>query len=242
MINVYKVFKQYGTLNVLNGINFKIDKGEIVGLLGVNGAGKTTMMRILTSYLPATSGDVKISDYYVGRDDIDIKRCIGYLPENPPLYYSMRVKEYLKFAAEMKDVKKDQVSMKVELAIEKCLIGDVVNKQIGLLSKGFKQRVGLAQAIINDPKVLILDEPTSDLDPLQVNQVHRLLNDLKKDHTIILSTHILSEVERVAKRVLVLKDGGIALDDMVSNILEHYKTLEEMFFCIHQEKPLYAKD
>ena len=246
MITVENVNKSFGTQQVLKNINFSIVQGEIVGFLGMNGAGKTTMMRILTSYLPPTSGKVSVAGFDVDRQHMQVRQNLGYLSENPPLYYSMSVRDYLLFAAKLKDVPRKSLKYQVDYALDRCLLRDVAKKPIRILSKGFKQRVGLAQAILNDPKVLILDEPTSGLDPIQINQVRTLLNDLKQDHTVIISTHILSEIETLAQRVLVLKDGSIALDRFMSEILTKYQSLEHMFLDVHSanqgQKPYWQKN
>ncbi|MFT5169500.1 MAG: ABC-2 type transport system ATP-binding protein [Candidatus Omnitrophota bacterium] len=233
MIKVNNISKQFGQLQVLKNINFSINKGEIVGFLGVNGAGKTTMMRILTSYLPASSGDVSIAGYDVRTQHRQVRENIGYLPENPPLYFTMRVGEYLKFAARLKNVPGKTFKQTVDKAISQCQLQNVRERPIGVLSKGFKQRVGIAQAILNNPKVLILDEPTTGLDPLQVNHVQKLLNELKEEHTVILSTHVLSEIEQIAQRIIILKDGQVALDKTTEELLKEDLTLKQTFTRVH---------
>jgi len=227
MITVKNVNKQFGTYEVLKDINFSIGEDEIVGFLGINGAGKTTMLRILTSYLSPSEGEVSINGFDVKDKHLEVRRSIGYLPENPPLYYSMRVNDYLKFAACLKDVASKDINYQVDKAISQCYLGDVKDKLIGVLSKGFRQRVGLAQAILNDPKVLILDEPTSGLDPIQVKQVHDLFNELKRGRTVILSTHALAEIEKIAQRILILKDKTIVLDQSIDEIKANDQSLEE---------------
>ena len=233
MISVKNISKKYGQIEVLKDINFDIHKGEIVGFLGVNGAGKTTLMRILTSFLPATEGEATVAGFDVHKDHKKVRANIGYLPENPPLYQDMDVLKYLKFAARLKNLSGKNLRERVEYVIERCQLNNVVDRRIHVLSKGFKQRVGLAQAILNDPKVLILDEPTTGLDPIQVEQVRGLLNELKEDHTVILSTHVLSEIERVAHRVLILKDGVIAVDRQLIDLLNVSESLEETFIKLH---------
>lgn len=233
MIEVKNISKRFGEFDALKDVTFNIQKGEIVGFLGVNGAGKTTLMRILTSFLPATAGSASIAGFDVKAQHLQVRQNIGYLPENPPLYYSMDVTQYLDFAGRMKNLKGAQLKSQVERAVERCQLTDVTHRRIGVLSKGFKQRVGLAQAILNEPQVLILDEPTSGLDPIQVGQVRRLLDDLKKDHTVLLSTHRLAEIEKIAHRVLILKDGTIALDRQVIDLLEVKQTLEQVFLELH---------
>jgi ABC-2 type transport system ATP-binding protein len=240
MISTRNVTKYFNGFQALKDVSFEINKGEIVGFLGQNGAGKTTLMRILTSYLPATSGEVEIGGYDVVRNSLDVRRKIGYLPETPPLYFNMTVKDYLGFAAQMKDVPGKQQQNKIDRVLEECNIGDVKNKTIGNLSKGYRQRVGIAQAIINEPEVLILDEPTSGLDPVQNLQVRKLIKSLRHERTVILSTHILSEIEQIAQRVLIIKSGQIIIDESLDQLLKSQKgvqcaesTLEDYFIKLH---------
>lgn len=234
MIKVQNVSKNFGSFAALKNVSFEIGRGEIVGFLGVNGAGKTTLMRILTTYLSPSSGKVSIRNLDVGEHSLVIRRNIGYLPENPPLYTQMNVGEYLKFAAQLKDVSRNQLKSRIDYCLQQCHLTDVVHKTIGLLSRGYKQRVGIAQAIIHDPQVLILDEPTNGLDPLQILQVRKLIKELQNKRTVILSTHILSEIEQIAHRVLVIKQGEIIVDDLIEDLLsskenQKQKTLEEVF-------------
>ena len=236
MISTKNVTKYFGGFQVLKDVSFEINKGEIVGFLGQNGAGKTTLMRILTSYLPATSGEVKIGGDDVVKNSLAVRRKIGYLPETPPLYSNMTVKDYLKFAAQMKDVPGKQQHKQIDKVLEECNIGDVKNKAIGNLSKGYRQRVGIAQAIINEPEVLILDEPTSGLDPVQNLQVRKLIKSLRHERTVILSTHILPEIEQIAQRVLIIKSGQIIVDESLDLLLKSQNgesTLEEVFIRLH---------
>jgi len=219
MIVTQNVTKLFGRFQALRNISFEINKGEIVGCLGQNGAGKTTLMRLLTSYLPATSGKVLIGGMDVSKHSLSIRRKIGYLPETPPLYLNMTVRGYLKFAAQLKDVPPRQQRSQVDRVLGECHLKEVENKTLGILSKGFKQRVGIAQAIINDPELLILDEPTSGLDPIQILQVRQLIQSLKSKRTVLLSTHILSEIEQIAQRVLIIKNGEIIADESVENLL-----------------------
>ncbi len=229
MIEVKGIIKKFGPVEVLKGITFSVDKGEIVGFLGVNGAGKTTMMRILTSFLPATDGEARVAGFDVQKQHLKVRENIGYLPENPPLYDNMSVVKYLEFAARLKNIRGRKLKEDVARAVGRCHLQDVVKRRIGILSKGYKQRIGLAQAILNEPKVLILDEPTTGLDPIQVDQFRKLLNELKQEHTVILSTHVLTEIERVAERVLILKDGRIGLDAKVEELVAQDGTLEKTF-------------
>jgi ABC-2 type transport system ATP-binding protein len=219
MIKTQNVRKDFGTTQALKGISFEIQKGEIVGFLGRNGAGKTTLMRILTSYLPATSGKVMIDGQDVNRDSLSIRRKIGYLPETPPLYANMTVRDYVTFAARLKDVPVKDVRKQVEKVLDQCYLLNVASKTIAILSKGYQQRVGIAQAIINDPAILILDEPTNGLDPVQIQRMRSLIKNLERERTVIISTHILSEIEQIAHRVLIIRDGLIIADDMMHNLL-----------------------
>ena len=240
MISTKNVTKYFSGFQALKDVSFEINKGEIVGFLGQNGAGKTTLMRILTSYLPATSGEVKIGGNDVAKNSLAVRRKIGYLPETPPLYFNMSVKDYLEFAAQMKDVPGRQQHKQIERVLEECNLGDVKNRTIGNLSKGYRQRVGIAQAIINEPEVLILDEPTSGLDPVQNLQVRKLIKSLRHERTVIISTHILSEIEQIAQRVLIIKSGRIIVDESLELLLKSQSgaqgaesTLEEVFIRLH---------
>jgi ABC-2 type transport system ATP-binding protein len=242
MITTNNITKNFGNFQALKGVSFNIQQGEIVGFLGQNGAGKTTLMRILTSYLPASSGSVVIDGKELTKNSLEIRRHIGYLPETPPLYMNMTVKDYLKFAAEIKDVPVDRLNFQVDKVLEECQLSGVKSKTIGTLSKGYKQRVGIAQAIIHEPKVLILDEPTSGLDPIQNLQVRKLIKSLNNERTVILSTHILSEIEQIAKRVLIIKSGQIMVDDALDVILGKTQddpskrlSLEEFFIKCHSQ-------
>ena len=234
MITTKKITKYFGPFQALKDVSFEINKGEIVGFLGQNGAGKTTLMRILTSYLPASSGSVTIDGKDLSKDSLAIRRKIGYLPETPPLYPNMTVKDYLKFAAAIKDVPANRLNRQLDKVLEECQLQDVRSKTIGILSKGYKQRVGIAQAIIHEPKLLILDEPTSGLDPIQNLQVRKLIKSLKDEHTVILSTHILSEIEQIAKRVLIIKSGQIIVDGALDVLLSKNQSLEEFFVKCHE--------
>ena len=243
MITTKNVTKYFGVFQALRDVSFEINKGEIVGFLGQNGAGKTTLMRILTSYLPATSGSVIIDGDNIAKDSLTIRKKIGYLPETPPLYPNMTVRDYLKFAAEIKDIPARHRRRHIDKVMEECQIVDVKNKTIGTLSRGYKQRVGIAQAIIHEPKLLILDEPTSGLDPIQNLQVRKLIKNLKDQRTVIISTHILSEIEQIAQRVLIIKSGKIIVDESLDLLLKTQKgdisvssTLEEVFIRLHCEQ------
>src|SRR5499427_4109343 len=191
-------------------MSFQVEKGEILGFLGPNGAGKTTTMRIITGYMPASEGTVRVDGYDVFDNPLDVRRRIGYLPENPPLYTEMTVAGYLRFVAKIKGVDSSNLNNEIVRAMEKVNITDVQERIIAKLSKGYKQRVGIAQALLNDPPVLILDEPTIGLDPKQIHEVRELVKDLAGRHTVVLSTHILSEVEETCHRVLIINKGKIA--------------------------------
>ena len=234
MIVTKNISKYFGRFEALNDVSFEINKGEIVGFLGQNGAGKTTLMRILTSFLPASSGTVAIDGQDLAKHSLSIRQKIGYLPETPPLYMGMTVRHYLKFAATIKDVPANRLTFQVDKVLEECQLLDAKSKMIGTLSKGYKQRVGIAQAIIHEPKLLILDEPTSGLDPIQNLQVRKLILNLKNERTVLLSTHILSEIEQIAKRVLIIRSGRIIVDEALDVVLGQAKSLEEYFVKCHE--------
>lgn len=218
MIEVSGLTKTFGATVAVNHISFEVDRGEIVGLLGPNGAGKTTTMRILTCFLPATSGTASVAGFDCRNDSLDVRRRVGYLPENVPMYPEMRVREYLMFRAKLKEVPRRQRRLRIDYCMQRCQIGDVARKLLGALSKGYRQRVGLADAMLHDPDLLILDEPTVGLDPIQVREARKLITELGQDHTVLLSTHILPEVEIVCKRVIIIVEGRIALDEQLVNL------------------------
>jgi ABC-2 type transport system ATP-binding protein len=218
MIEVENFSKTYAGFRAVQNISFHVNKGEIVGFLGPNGAGKSTTMKVLAGYLPPTDGRITIAGFDVVTDSIEVRKRIGYMPENVPLYTDMRVTEFLRFRAELKRAPRRKIKERVEYVCDRCSIADVRNKIIGTLSKGYRQRVGLADAMINDPALLILDEPTIGLDPNQIRTVRDLIKDLGKDHTILLSTHILSEVELTCNRVLVINRGKIEASDTPANL------------------------
>ncbi len=234
MIKVEGLVKRYGDFTAIEDISFDIEQGEIVGFLGPNGAGKTTTMRIITGFLPATEGSVTVSGSDIFDNPMDVKRRIGYLPEQPPVYMDMTVKGYLKFVAKIKGVARAERADAIERASLRCGLKDVQGTIIGKLSKGFKQRVGLAQALIHDPDVLILDEPTIGLDPKQIIEIRTLIKSLAGDHTIILSTHILPEVTMICQRVLILAQGRIVADDTMENLTTQ-DTLESVFLKLTTE-------
>lgn len=221
MVQVENLAKRYGSTVALDGISFEVAKGEIVGLLGPNGAGKTTAMRILTGFIPPTAGSASVAGHDVFRESLAVRRQIGYMPEGVPLYPDMRVLEYLNFRARIKEVPARERRKRVEYVADRCGVREVRRKLIGSLSKGYRQRVGLAEALINDPPVLIMDEPTLGLDPNQVRQVRDLIRGLGEERTVILSTHILPEVATVCKRVLIIHNGRLVFQDTLEGIADH---------------------
>ena len=210
MIKVEGLTKRYARTVAVDHISFEVPKGQIVGFLGPNGAGKTTTMRMLTCFMPPTEGTAEVAGFDVVKSPMEVKKRIGYLPETPPIYPDMEVREYLDFVGRLKGVPKADIAKRVAEASEKCSLTDVSAKLIGKLSKGYRQRVGLAQAIIHNPDVLILDEPTSGLDPKQINEARELIKGLSGEHTIILSTHILSEVEAMCEQAIIIAKGKVA--------------------------------
>ncbi len=209
MIKVENLSKRYSGHTALDSVSFEVGRGEIVGFLGPNGAGKTTTLRILTNYLPPSSGRAEIDGLDVFKDSLAVRQRIGYMPENVPLYNDMRIKEYLRFRGALKGMKGRDLRAAVGDAMERCALHEVRRKMIGTLSKGFRQRVGLADALINKPPLLILDEPTNGLDPNQIREVRSLIKELGEDHTILISTHILPEVEMTCGRVIIINQGKI---------------------------------
>jgi ABC-2 type transport system ATP-binding protein len=218
MINVKELTKKYARNTAVDHISFQVEKGQIVGFLGPNGAGKTTTMRILTCFLPPTSGTANVAGFDVLEQPLEVKKRIGYLPEMPPLYVEMRTDEYLTFVGKLKGLSGSELRQRVDAVCERCAIADVKKKLLGKLSKGYRQRVGLAQAIIHNPDVLILDEPTAGLDPKQINETRDLIKSLAGDHTIILSTHILPEVEQTCQQVIIINKGKLVATDSVNNL------------------------
>jgi len=218
MIEVENLTKRYGRATAVDGISFKVEKGEILGFLGPNGAGKTTTMRILTCYLPPTEGTARVAGYDVFAQPIEVKRRVGYLPETPPLYPDLEVRDYLDFCAKIKGVPPKERRSRVDEAIERCRVGDVRETLIGKLSKGYRQRVGLAQAILHNPDVLILDEPTAGLDPKQIIETRELIRSLAGTHTVVLSTHILPEVSMTCGRVVIINKGRVVAEDTPHNL------------------------
>ena len=218
MIEVRELTKRYAKYTAVNDVSFEVGRGEIVGLLGPNGAGKSTILRILSGFMPATSGTVRIAGFDVFHDADEVRRRIGYMPENNPLHMEMRVREYLKFRARLKGLSRARTRERVATVLEQCDLKDVQKRIIGQLSKGYKQRVGLADALVHEPDLIILDEPTIGLDPNQLRAVRQLIKDLGGKHTVLLSTHILPEVEMTCSRVLILHTGQILAADTTDNL------------------------
>ena len=226
MIKVQGLTKRYARTVAVDNISFEVEKGQIVGFLGPNGAGKTTTMRVLTCFLPPTMGTANVAGFDVIENAMEVKKRIGYLPESPPLYPEMEVIEYLTFVGKLKGIPPNDLARRLDDVLGRCALGDVRSRLIGKLSKGFRQRVGLAQAIIHNPPVLILDEPTSGLDPKQIIEIRELLKSLAGEHTIILSTHILSEVEHSCEHVIIIDRGRLVAIDTVSNLTNRLRGSE----------------
>ncbi len=224
MIAVENLTKYYGTLPAIQGVSFRVEKGEILGFLGPNGAGKTTTMRILTGFMPATSGTATVAGYDVFKDSLEVRKRIGYLPENVPIYNDMEVSAYLNFVTEVKGVPKKLRKEKIQQVIKNCGLESVSNRMIKNLSKGYRQRVGLAQALVNDPEVLILDEPTMGLDPKQITEIRHLIKELATEKTIILSSHILPEVSMICQRVVIINQGKVVAEDTTENLTSRSQT------------------
>jgi ABC-2 type transport system ATP-binding protein len=218
MIKVEGLTKRYARTVAVDNISFEIAKGQIVGFLGPNGAGKTTTMRVLTCFQPPSAGTAQVAGFDVLKNPFEVKKRIGYLPETPPLYPEMEVVEYLTFVGRLKGIRKSELVKRIDEVSERCAIGDVQKKLVGKLSKGYRQRVGLAQAIIHNPDVLVLDEPTAGLDPKQIIETRELIKGLAGDHTIILSTHILPEVEQTCEQVIIIAKGKLVATDSVSHL------------------------
>ena len=229
MIEVEHLTKRYGPVTAVQDVSFQVHKGEILGFLGPNGAGKTTTMRVLTGYMPATDGRVVVAGHDVFEQPVQAKRRIGYLPETPPLYPDMTVREYLQFVAKIKGVPAGDRKSRVEQVMARTWVADMAGRACGKLSKGYRQRVGLAQALIHNPDVLILDEPTAGLDPKQIIETRRLIKELAGDHTIILSTHILPEVSQTCDRVVIINKGRVVAVDTPDNLTRRLRGAATMF-------------
>lgn len=228
MISVQHLTKKYGSFTAVNDISFEVAKGEIIGFLGPNGAGKSTTMKILTGFLPPTSGQAKIGGFDVFTQSIEARKRIGYLPENTPLYTDMKVGEYLRYRAALKGVPYSKVRERVDDVLDLCQIADREKQLIGALSKGYRQRVGIADALVHDPDLLILDEPTIGLDPNQIRTVRELIKNLGQKRTVLISTHILPEVEIMCSRVIVIHKGKIRATDTAENLLKNHRSVGEL--------------
>lgn len=228
MVEVSGVTKYYGDLRAVQEVSFTAQRGEILGFLGPNGAGKTTTMRIITGFMPATEGTVRVEGFDVESQSQEVRKRIGYLPENPPVYPYMTVASYLQFVAGIKGVTKKNVRENLNRVLEKCSLTQVASRLIGYLSKGYRQRVGLAQALIHDPPVLILDEPTIGLDPKQIIEIRSLIKELAGERTVILSTHILPEVSQVCTKVVIINDGRVVVEKNLKELTKD-AALEEVF-------------
>ena len=228
MIEVKNLTKWYGNYPAVEDVSFEVKKGETVGFLGPNGAGKTTTMRIITGFMPPTSGTAKVAGYDVVEQSIEARRYIGYLPETVPLYTDMTVQAYLSFMGTLRGMNPKRIKTRIDEVIGICRLGDYRKSLIGKLSKGFRQRVGIAQATIHEPQVLVLDEPTIGIDPIQVVETRNLIKDVGREHTIILSTHILPEVSMVCTRVLIINEGQIIAEDTPRNLAERLQGVEKV--------------
>jgi ABC-2 type transport system ATP-binding protein len=228
LIDVKGLTRYYGEKRAISDVTFHVNKGEVLGLLGPNAAGKTTTMRILTCYMPPTSGTATVGGYDILEQSLEVRKIIGYLPENPPLYTDMVVHDYLTFVSHLKGVEKNRIKSEVDSVIEKTNLGDVRNRIIGKLSKGYKQRVGLAQALLNNPQIVILDEPTVGLDPKQIIEIRQLIKGLSGEHTVILSSHILPEIEQTCERVVIINEGKVVAEDTVENLTNRMRGVQRI--------------
>ena len=228
MITVNELTKRYARTTAVDHISFDVQKGQIVGFLGPNGAGKTTTMRMLTCFMPPSSGTATVAGFDVLDQPMEVKKRIGYLPETPPLYPEMETGEYLSYVGKLKGLSGSELANRVDYVCDRCAVADVKTKLLGKLSKGYRQRVGLAQAIIHNPDVLILDEPTAGLDPKQINETRDLIKGLAGDHTIILSTHILPEVEQTCQQVIIINKGKLVATDSVQNLQNRARGVQSM--------------
>jgi ABC-2 type transport system ATP-binding protein len=236
MIEVQHLTKHYGDITAIANVSFQVASGQILGFLGPNGSGKTTTMRIITGFMPATSGTVKVAGFDIFDDSFEVRKRIGYLPENPPLYNDMTVAAYLRFVARIKGTPKADIADSLDRALTRCGLTQVIDRVTGHLSKGYRQRVGLAQAIIHNPAVLVLDEPTVGLDPQQIIEIRSLIKELAGAHTVILSTHILPEVVQVCEKVVIINAGRVVVEDMLANLTQG-QSLEDVFLrAIAQEE------
>ena len=223
MIEINGLSKYYGPIKAVENINFSISDGEIVGFLGANGAGKSTTLKILSGYLAPTNGKVKINGLDIVKDSLAIRKIIGYLPENNPLYFDMNVYELLKFTANIRNIKGDEFNIALDKVVEQCGLKGVLHKQIGECSKGYKQRIGLASAMIHNPKILILDEPVTGLDPNQIIEIRNLIKKLGKKKLVLMSSHILQEIEATVDRIIIIDEGNIIADGSTKSLINKYK-------------------
>ena len=228
MIEVENLSKSYGPREAIKNLSFQIGKGEVVGFLGPNGAGKSTTMNILSCIMPASSGTAKICGFDIFEQSLEIRKLIGYLPETPPLYSDMVVTDFLAFASRLRNISSRETPLAVERVIEQCSLKEVKNRIIGRLSKGYQQRVGIAQALVHNPDILILDEPTIGLDPIQIIEIRKLIQELASSHTIILSSHILPEITQICKRVIIISDGEIAAVDSLEALTTRLRKGERL--------------
>ena len=232
VIEVQHLTKRYGRVTAVDDVSFRVERGEILGFLGPNGAGKTTTMRVITGYMPPTEGRVVVAGFDVFDQPIEAKRRTGYLPETPPLYPDMTVREYLTFVARIKGVPAGERKARVEQAMTRTWVTDMTDRHCGKLSKGYRQRVGLAQALLHNPDVLVLDEPTAGLDPKQIIETRQLIHELAGDHTIILSTHILPEVAQTCQRVVIINKGRVVAVDTPENLTRRLRGAETMYVLV----------
>jgi ABC-2 type transport system ATP-binding protein len=234
MVYVHNLTKRYGSLVAVENLSFKLDRGDVLGFLGPNGAGKTTTMRIITGYMPPTKGTVHIEGVDIFDNPLQAKKMIGYLPETPPLYLDMTVAEYLDFVADIKQVKRKEKKSRIFYVLDKCGLSDVRKRIIGHLSKGYRQRVGIAQALVNNPSVLILDEPTIGLDPLQIIEIRDLIKSLSGERTVILSTHILPEVTMICSKVVIINEGKMVLEESLNYLSESLRNTRSLLLRVRQ--------
>ena len=227
MIEVRDLTKRYGSLVAVDGATFTVATGQAVGFLGPNGAGKTTTMRIITGFMPATSGTVRVDGFDVFSDSFEVRKRIGYLPETPPLYLEMRIRSYLRYVATLKGVARSRIAGAADRVIDQCGLSEVANRLCGNMSKGYRQRIGLAQALIHDPSVLVLDEPTIGLDPAQIVEIRGLIRNLAEKRTVVLSTHILPEVAQICSKVVIINQGKVALEQELSELTKDHSLEEE---------------
>lgn len=228
MIEVHNLTKRYGELTAIRSINFTAAKGQILGFLGPNGAGKTTTMRIITGFMPATSGTVKVAGFDIFEQSHECRKRIGYLPENPPLYNDMTVLTYLRFAGKIRGIPQAELADSIDRVVRSCGLAEVAHRVVGHLSKGYRQRTGLAQAMIHNPSVLVLDEPTIGLDPRQIIDIRTLIKDLSGERTVILSTHILPEVGQLCDKVVIINQGRIVVEEELAKLTQS-TSLEQVF-------------